>query len=64
MELGAGAGEAVAHGPLRDAQLLRRRAVAAVMRRQSRAEVLSDVNGSYTGTPVDYEKPVQDADDL
>ena len=42
----------------------RLRAVAAVMRRQSRDEVLSDVNGSYTGTPVDYEKPVQDADDL
>ncbi len=23
-----------------------------------------DVNGSYTGTPADGEKPVQDADDL
>ncbi len=23
-----------------------------------------DVNGSYTGTPEDGEKPVQDADDL
>lgn len=23
-----------------------------------------DVNGSYTGTPQDGEKPVQDADDL
>ena len=23
-----------------------------------------DVNGSYTGTPSDGEKPVQDADDL
>ena len=24
----------------------------------------SDVNGSYTGTPLKGEKPVQDADDL
>ncbi|MCL1901902.1 MAG: hypothetical protein FWG51_05870 [Firmicutes bacterium] len=23
-----------------------------------------DPNGSYTGTPFDYERPVQDADDL
>ncbi len=23
-----------------------------------------DVNGSYTGTPADGERPVQDADDL
>ncbi len=26
--------------------------------------VMSDVLGSYTGTPVDGGKPVQDADDL
>lgn len=27
-------------------------------------EILSDVNGSYTGVPLSTEKPVQDADDL
>ncbi len=27
-------------------------------------EILSDVNGSYTGTPIDGTLPVQDADDL
>ena len=27
-------------------------------------EILSDVNGSYTGLPLNGEKPVQDADDL
>lgn len=27
-------------------------------------EILSDVNGSYTGLPLNDEKPVQDADDL
>lgn len=27
-------------------------------------KIKSDVNGSYTGCPVDKEKPVQDADDL
>lgn len=27
-------------------------------------EIISDVNGSYTGTPVDGAMPVQDADDL
>lgn len=26
--------------------------------------IQSDVDGSYTGTPSDYERPVQDADDL
>lgn len=26
--------------------------------------ILSDVQGSYTGSPVDGEQPVQDADDL
>lgn len=29
-----------------------------------RESVLSDVNGSYTGTPTDGYQPVQDADDL
>ena len=27
-------------------------------------KILSDVNGSYTGCPLNGEKPVQDADDL
>lgn len=27
-------------------------------------EILSDVNGSYTGRPVNSERPIQDADDL
>lgn len=36
----------------------------ATMRNQSRNEILSDVNGSYTGNPVDDDVPVQDADDL
>ena len=27
-------------------------------------DILSDVNGSYTGVPIDYGEPVQDADDL
>ncbi len=36
----------------------------ATMRNQSRNEILSDVNGSYTGNPIDDDIPVQDADDL
>ena len=27
-------------------------------------EILSDVNGSYTGFPLNNERPIQDADDL
>ena len=27
-------------------------------------EILSDVNGSYTGCPLNNERPIQDADDL
>lgn len=27
-------------------------------------EILSDVNGSYTGRPLNSERPIQDADDL
>lgn len=27
-------------------------------------KILSDVNGSYTGVPLDGTEPVQDADDL
>lgn len=42
----------------------RLRAVAAVLRKQSTHEVPSDVNGSYTGTPDDDTRPIQDADDL
>lgn len=37
---------------------------ASVMPAQSKHEVPSDVNGSYTGNPIDYEEPEQDADDL
>lgn len=29
-----------------------------------RGRILSDVQGSYTGTPADGGQPVQDADDL
>ena len=42
----------------------RLRETAAVMREQSKNIVPSDVNGSYTGTPIDYSRPEQDADDL
>ncbi len=31
---------------------------------EGRGDVLSDVLGSYTGTPVDGDRPEQDADDL
>jgi hypothetical protein len=27
-------------------------------------EILSDVNGSYTGRPLNSDRPIQDADDL
>ena len=27
-------------------------------------KISSDVNGSYTGVPLETEKPIQDADDL
>lgn len=27
-------------------------------------EITSDVNGSYTGVPLNNEQPIQDADDL
>ncbi len=37
---------------------------AAVMSRQGRGDVPSDVLGSYTGTPEDGSVPEQDADDL
>jgi len=40
------------------------RELARVMREMSRGSIPSDVQGSYTGTPRDGEKPVQDADDL
>lgn len=35
-----------------------------VMREQGRQGILSDVQGSYTGTPADDLQPEQDADDL
>lgn len=35
-----------------------------VWRTQGRGRIVSDVNGSYTGTPVSGEMPEQDADDL
>lgn len=34
------------------------------LREQGRGAISSDVLGSYTGTPEDGERPVQDADDL
>ncbi len=27
-------------------------------------DILSDVQGSYTGVPIDGQRPIQDADDL
>ncbi len=35
-----------------------------VLQHQSESGVPSDVNGSYTGTPIDGGQPTQDADDL
>ena len=35
-----------------------------IMRKQSVNEIPSDVMGSYTGTPADGGKPVQDSDDI
>ena len=37
---------------------------ARTLQQQGRGEIYSDVQGSYTGCPVDGDKPVQDADDL
>lgn len=34
------------------------------LRDQGRGEIVSDVLGSYTGTPADGGRPIQDADDL
>ena len=34
------------------------------LRNQSEQQVPSDVQGSYTGSPIDGGRPVQDADDL
>lgn len=31
---------------------------------EGKGKIASDVNGSYTGTPMDFEQPTQDADDL
>ncbi len=35
-----------------------------ILPKEGKGEILSDVNGSYTGTPVDSVHPTQDADDL
>ena len=37
---------------------------ARTMQEQGRQEILSDVQGSYTGSAIDGSEPVQDADDL
>lgn len=37
---------------------------AETLRNQGRGDILSDVLGSYTGTPENGEEPEQDADDL
>ncbi|MCI8554579.1 MAG: hypothetical protein HFJ80_06510 [Clostridiales bacterium] len=37
---------------------------ASVMGKQGRGEIVSDVLGSYTGSPEDGLQPEQDADDL
>lgn len=34
------------------------------IKNEGKGSIKSDVNGSYTGMTVDYENPVQDADDL
>lgn len=39
-------------------------AKARTMQEQSKNDIPSDVNGSYTGTPIDGGIPEQDADDL
>ncbi len=44
--------------------LSRVKAVEQALRQEGKGEIPSDVNGSYTGTPIDGEVPVQDADDL
>lgn len=35
-----------------------------ILPQEGKGEILSDVNGSYTGTPIDSVQPAQDADDL
>ncbi len=45
--------------PQREAEHL-----AAVLPEEGRRDIPSDVLGSYTGSPQDEGKPVQDADDL
>ena len=37
---------------------------AETLKKQSNHEVPSDVQGSYTGSPLNDDQPVQDADDL
>lgn len=38
--------------------------IARILPQEGKGTILSDVNGSYTGTPTDSAQPVQDADDL
>lgn len=38
--------------------------IAATLRNEKFNGPVSDTQGSYTGTPVDGDRPVQDADDL
>lgn len=35
-----------------------------ILQHQCQTEIPSDVDGSYTGTPIDGGQPIQDADDL
>lgn len=35
-----------------------------ILPNEGKGQILSDVTGSYTGTPVDSLHPLQDADDL
>ena len=35
-----------------------------ILPQEGKGKILSDVNGSYTGTPIDSLQPTQDADDL
>lgn len=41
-----------------------REGIASPLEPTANSNVFSDVDGAYTGNPIDGEKPVQDADDL
>lgn len=38
--------------------------IARILPQEGKETILSDVTGSYTGTPMDSTQPIQDADDL